>query len=131
MTSTKPFRPEVTSGQLPTNGDYVCAGRSAHRYPHFPLIGAVLTLAAVIQGCSSTGMGSTTLMRTGSPQDERACLTAVARQTNNTVSVISSEFSQANTLVMVGVGPSRAPWRCLVSGGRVAEVSFDGSEGFL
>ena len=101
-----------------------------HKRVWLPLLGVTL-IASALHGCSSTGMGSTTLMRTGSAQDERACLTAVARQTNNTVSIISSEFSQANTLVMVGVGPSRAPWRCLVSGGRVAEVSFEGSEGYL
>lgn len=64
---------------------------------------------------------------------ESACLTAVSRQTREPqVSVLSSEFSQANSLVMVGVGPKRAPWRCLVSNdGKVAEVSFAGSEGAL
>ncbi|WP_343115854.1 hypothetical protein [Ostreiculturibacter nitratireducens] len=70
-------------------------------------------------------------MRTGSAIDESACLDAVARQTGNSVSILSSEFSQANTLVMVGVGPDRAPWRCLVSGGIVAEVMSMTDEGYL
>jgi hypothetical protein len=46
--------------------------------------------------------------------------------------VLSSEFSQANTVVVIGVGSQRAPWRCLVSNsGVVAEVMYAGSEGRL
>jgi hypothetical protein len=46
--------------------------------------------------------------------------------------VLSSEFSQVNSLVLIGVGSQKAPWRCLVSNsGVVAEVSFAGSEGAL
>lgn len=63
--------------------------------------------------------------------NERACLNAVAAETGNTVTVLSTEFSEANTLVMVGVGPQLAPWRCLVSNGIVAEIMFDGDEGRL
>lgn len=70
-------------------------------------------------------------MRTGSAADEGACLTAVAQQTGNSVVVLSSEFSEANTLVMVGVGPQRAPWRCLVSNAVVAEVMSTVDEGAL
>ncbi len=71
-------------------------------------------------------------MRSGSPQDESACLAAVSRETKNRdVSVVSSEFSQANTEVVVGVGPNRAKWRCLVSKGRVAEVMSLTDEGAL
>jgi len=70
-------------------------------------------------------------MRTGSAIDEDACLAAVGRQTGNSVVVLSSEFSQANTLVMIGVGPHRAPWRCLVSNGEVAEVMSTVDEGAL
>jgi len=48
------------------------------------------------------------------------------------VTVLSSEFSQANSVVMIGVGSQRAPWRCLVSNsGIVQEVMFAGSEGRL
>lgn len=99
----------------------------------------LLAFAALVLGACSetTGDGggspppSSDALRTGSPADEQACLNAVAAQTNNSVTVMSSEFSQANTLVMIGVGPELAPWRCLVSGGVVAEVSFTGSEGAL
>ena len=70
-------------------------------------------------------------MRDASPQDEQACLTAVAKQANNSVVVLSSEFSQANSLVMVGVGPQKAPWKCLVSKGTVAEVMSMTNEGSL
>lgn len=63
--------------------------------------------------------------------DVQACLAAVAAQTNNTVTLLSAEFSEANTLVMVGVGPQLAPWRCLSSHGVVAEVMFAGDEGRL
>jgi hypothetical protein len=81
---------------------------------------------------SNTSMSpSPSAMRTGSSTDEQACLDAVAAQANTTVSIISSEFSEANTLVMVGVGPQNAPWRCLVSKGVVAEAMFAGSEGNL
>ena len=61
----------------------------------------------------------------------RACLAAVAKETQERdVTVLSSEYSEANSLVMVGVGAKRAPWRCLSSNdGIVAEVSFTGDDG--
>ncbi len=61
---------------------------------------------------------------------QQACLSAVSNQTNErNVSVMSTEFSQANSLVMVGVGANRAPWRCLVSNdGVVQEVMFTGDD---
>jgi LysM repeat protein len=64
-------------------------------------------------------------------QAKRACLDKVSRETGEpNVTVLSSEFSQANSVVMVGVGANRAPWRCLVSnGGVVAEFSFAGDDG--
>ncbi len=71
-------------------------------------------------------------MRTGSAADESACLKAVMRQTNNNDAVVlSSEFSQANTEVIVGIGPNRAKWRCLVSKERVGEVMSMTDEGAL
>lgn len=70
-------------------------------------------------------------IRTGSQIDETACLDAVARQTGNSVTVLSSEFSQANSLMMVGVGPTRAPWKCLSSNGAVAEITSLTNEGAL
>jgi hypothetical protein len=41
------------------------------------------------------------------------------------------ETSEANNLVVVGVGPNKAPWRCLVSRGVVAEVMSMTDEGAL
>ncbi len=94
-----------------------------------------LLVGLMLAGCSQTTGdypgGADAPLRTGSATDEQACLTAVGREARNSVTILSSEFSQANTLVMVGVGPQKAPWRCLVSGGVVAEVSFAGSEGSL
>jgi hypothetical protein len=45
---------------------------------------------------------------------EQACLRAVAKENNNAdVVLLRSEFSQAGTTVIVGVGPQRAPWECI------------------
>ena len=62
-----------------------------------------------------------------------ACLAAVTKETTvSDVAVLSSEFSEANSMVMVGVGPDRAPWKCLVSNdGVVSEVSSTVDEGAL
>ncbi|MCB1499894.1 MAG: hypothetical protein KDK07_08895 [Bauldia sp.] len=61
-----------------------------------------------------------------------ACLSAVDAETDGDVAVLSSEFSEANSLVMVGVGADKAPWKCLVSNdGTGAEISFAGDEGAL
>jgi len=106
----------------------------------------VFSAAFALSGCSETtgnsnangsgqqppaSMSSSEPLRTGSPADESACLSAVAAQTGNSVAVLSSEFSQANTLVMVGVGSQQAPWRCLISNGVVAEVMSMTDEGAL
>ncbi|AXI46640.1 hypothetical protein C1J03_11785 [Sulfitobacter sp. SK012] len=54
-----------------------------------------------------------TVASTPSPADQ-ACLAAVAETTGNTeVQLMSSEFSEAGTLVKVGVGPDAAPWQCI------------------
>lgn len=59
-----------------------------------------------------------------------ACRNAVDAQTDGAVEVVGTEFSQANNVVYMRVGPQRAPWRCLVSpSGQIAEVMFVGSEG--
>ena len=62
---------------------------------------------------------------------EQACLTAVARETSNgDVMVLGSEFSQAGTLVRIGVGPQRAPWQCIAySDGSTAGVESLSNEG--
>jgi hypothetical protein len=85
-----------------------------------------------LAGCSETTSQSTPALRTGSATDEQACELAVTRQTNNPdVVTLSSDFSQANTEVILGVGAQRAKWRCLVSNGRVAEVMSLTNEGAL
>ena len=66
------------------------------------------------------------------PVVEQACLKAVAKQTNTAdVEVIDSMTSEANNTVTVGVGPDRAPWKCLVKNGKVAEVMSETDEGGL
>ena len=67
-----------------------------------------------------------------SSEDKQACLRAVKKQTNNpTVVVLGSEISQANNSVTLGGGPQRAPWRCLVKGGSVSDVTSLTEEGKL
>lgn len=84
---------------------------------------------ASLQPAGSISSGAS--MRTASASDEQACLTAVESQTGNSVMVLSSETSEANNLVMIGVGPQQAPWRCLISGGTVVEVMSMTNEGAL
>jgi hypothetical protein len=96
------------------------------------LVACAALSATVLCGCTTNRVSvpEGTAVRTGNSADENACLDAVKKETqNNTASVITSELSEAATLVMVVVGSERAPWRCLVSGGVVSEVSFAGSEG--
>lgn len=59
---------------------------------------------------------------------EQACLAAVSQSTGNgDVMVLSSEFSEAGTLVRVGVGQDRAPWKCIAySDGSTAGIEFEG-----
>jgi hypothetical protein len=80
---------------------------------------------------SQKGMNVPASTDSASSEDKRACLAAIAKVTNNTVKVLSSEFSEANSMVMVGVGPNRAPWKCLVSRGRVTNVMSMTDEGAL
>lgn len=96
-----------------------------------------MTMAAV--AVAALGLAACDDTMTDTPQasmpttQEQACLAAVSNETNNgDVTVLSSEFSEANTLVMIGVGADRAPWRCLVSNdGVVAEVMSMSDEGML
>jgi hypothetical protein len=108
------------------------------------LTGAIASLAALLSlsACSqsststpprpSTSEATAAALRGGNPADERACEQAVARQANNTdIATLSSDLSQVTTQVIVGVGPQRAKWRCLVSGGKVGEVTSLTDEGAL
>jgi hypothetical protein len=64
--------------------------------------------------------------------DKRACLRAVKAKTRNSrVAVIDTNSSEANNTVTVGVGRDRAPWRCLVKCGVVADVMSQTDEGAL
>ncbi len=77
---------------------------------------------------ASAGSGSATA---GTPsKDEQVCLQAVSRETNNgDVVLLRTETSEANNAVIVGVGPQKAPWQCLVKNGVVAEVMSLTNEG--
>ncbi len=67
------------------------------------------------------------------PAARSACLAAVSNTANNgDVQITEMIFSEANSQVTVGVGPTRAPWRCLVSNsGVVANVMSMTNEGSL
>ncbi len=66
-----------------------------------------LGLAACVEE-TSTGMSKTPNAA------EQACLRDVTQVTNNPdVALLGSEFSEAGTLVRVGVGDTRAPWQCI------------------
>ena len=58
------------------------------------------------------------------------CQNTLAQQVNGDVSVVGTEYSEANVAVYMRVGANGAPWRCLVSNdGRGADLMFLGSEG--
>jgi hypothetical protein len=92
-----------------------------------------------VSGCAtdsaqSDGFAQTPLMDQSVPQVARAaCLREVGRTTNNPdLAIIEMIYSEANSQLKVGVGPDRAPWRCLVSNsGIVAEVMSLTDEGAL
>ena len=44
-----------------------------------------------------------------------ACRASLEGRTQGGVTVVGSEFSQANTAIYMRVGANGAPWRCLVS----------------
>jgi len=65
-------------------------------------------------------------------RDKQACLKAVKRKTHNPkATVINAVSSEANNTVTVGVGAEKAPWRCLVKRGVVADVMSQTDEGGL
>lgn len=74
------------------------------------LFGSIALMGALSACVEDTGGGT---VATVSPADQ-ACLRAVTNVTNNPeVVLISSDFSQAGTEVIVGVGPQRARWQCI------------------
>jgi len=62
-----------------------------------------------------------------------ACRSAVGRETGNpNTSILGSDFSEAGTRVIVGVGPQQAPWQCFAySDGSTGNITFLGNEGTL
>lgn len=98
--------------------------------------------AAVLSGCTTDGSSQSPPMAAATqplmdesvpPAARSACLAAVSNTTNNgDVQITEMIFSEANSQVTVGVGPTRAPWRCLVSNsGVVANVMSLTNEGSL
>ena len=96
----------------------------------------------LLSGCNSDGTKQPAPMAAATqplmdesvpPAARRACLAAVSNTTNNgDVQIIEMLFSEANSQVTVGVGPTRAPWQCLVSNsGVVANVMSMTNEGSL
>jgi hypothetical protein len=100
----------------------------------------LLVCTALLAGCNTsttpapTAVTAAPLMDESVPPASRsACLAAVSRTTSNgDVEIIEMIFSEANSQVTVGVGPDRAPWRCLVSNdGVVLETMSLTDEGAL
>ncbi|MCC1494526.1 hypothetical protein [Cognatishimia sp. F0-27] len=91
---------------------------------------AVVTLSACVEDTGSASGGASTSMPSAA---EQACLRDVTRTTNNgDVVLLSSEFSQAGTQVIVGVGPQRARWSCIAySDGTTAGITSLTNEGTL
>ena len=67
----------------------------------------------------------------GRAADEKACLDATARVTSAAVTLLRSYVSGTGREVMIGVGPNRVPWKCLVSKGVVSDVTSLTDEGSL
>ena len=124
-------------GTLPKSGDYkirVYMMRNAARRDETANYRVEMIVTGAAENtASSTVPESSPEKPGGTPsKDEQACLQAVSIETNNgDVTLLSSETSEANNVVVIGVGPDRAPWRCLVSKGVVAEVSSMTDEGRL
>ncbi len=100
---------------------------------------AAIIASIFVSGCTtdsgqSGDSGPLPLMDQSVPEIARtACLREVRRITNNfDLTIIEMVYSEANSQVKVGVGPNRAPWRCLVSNsGVVADVMSLTDEGAL
>lgn len=100
----------------------------------------LLVAPLLLAGCS-TDSGSSAPVGTPAPMMDQsvpqvartACLREVARTTNTQQgTILEMTYSEANSQVIVGVGPQLARWRCLVSNsGAVAEVTSLTDEGRL
>ena len=97
-----------------------------HSHKVFVSVCALMALGACVEetGGVSSSMPSV---------EEQACLRDVTRSTNNPdVVLLSSEFSQAGTMVIVGVGPQQARWSCIgYSDGTTTAITSLTNEGTL
>lgn len=58
-----------------------------------------------------------------SAAEEAACREAVAKTAGAAeMTVLSAEASAGNAEIVMGVGPEKARWQCLLSGGKVAGI---------
>ncbi len=74
---------------------------------------AALPALAFLAACDDGSSGSSTAASAPTAA-QQACLRDVTATTNNPdVVLLSSQGSEAGTLVKVGVGPNRAPWQCI------------------
>lgn len=89
--------------------------------------GDYLVESAAPSGQSAASSGATDTSGTPTAA-EQACLRDVTAVTNNPdVVLLGSEFSEAGTQVLVGVGESRAAWKCIAySDGTTAGIEFMG-----
>ncbi|MBK8456574.1 MAG: hypothetical protein IPL47_05180 [Phyllobacteriaceae bacterium] len=59
-----------------------------------------------------------------SAADEEACKTAVATTTGDSdMEILNSNAADGNPVIVVGVGPQKARWQCLMAGGKVAGIT--------
>jgi len=121
-----------------TDGTYAVNGDTESNPPRtfqcsFDATGTKIAEFIVNEPQANSGRNASPVESKGMPsKDEQACLQAVSIETNNgDVTLLRTETSEANNVVVIGVGPNRAPWRCLVSGGVVAEVMSMTDEGAL
>ncbi len=105
------------------------------------------TVLAVLAGCVEDAGGMASAPMAASPAGPpfittfdssvsnaavSACQAKLEAETDGGISVVGSEFSEANTAVYMRVGANGAPWRCLVSSdGSNPSLMFMGSEGAL
>lgn len=96
------------------------------KVPGFAALAAAgLALAACERNTTTVVTDST--MRTGTPEAEAACVAAVNLNTaDNSAVVLSSEFSEAGSLVMIRANDG-ATYRCLASNdGQVEDLAVSG-----
>ena len=94
---------------------------------------ALMALAPSLAVLAACDDGSATSASTTPTPAQQACLRDVTATTGNPdVVLLSSSFSEAGTLVRVGVGPDQAPWECIAySDGTTDGITFVGNEGTL